>query len=536
MAEFDLIIEDALIYDGTGGSPFTGSVAVKNGRIAAVQAERFTETAAERINASGLSLSPGFIDSHAHADEEIFTDPGRDHVLRMGVTTEIAGQCGHTESPYPENVDRKLYNMASGNFGGHPFRCFSELAEAVSELPLGVNEAWFTGHGALRTSVMGFENRKAGETEIRLMQKLLSREMEGGALGFSTGLAYVPGIYSDERELSELAKVLTKYGGIYTSHTRSESAGLFSAVQEVIDIARAAGVTGNISHFKACYPGFWDRMDGALRMVDDARAQGLDITMDAYPYTAVSTTTLSAMPSQFLTGGAEAFSVSLSDPGIREAVRKEIYEIDSPAWDNALKHAGPDRFLVVGASETQEFEGLTYTEIARRLSMDDPFDAVIWMLQKNHGHVTDVRFIMKEENVEKVLAHPACTVGSDGIWIKGRDRTCHPRAFGTFPRYLGHYIREREILPREEGIRRITGLPALRYRLRGKGFLKQGYDADMVLFDYDRIIDGGDFRNPFRKNAGIEKVFIGGEAVLHGNELTGVRKGRFLLRRKKEEP
>ena len=531
MPDFDLIIDNVRIYDGTGEPSYIGSVAVKNGKIAAVKQNHFTETASERIDADGLSLSPGFIDSHAHADEEIFTDPGRDHVLKMGVTTEIAGQCGHTESPYPADVDERLYAMASGNYGGHPFESFSELAKAVSELPLGVNEAWFTGHGALRTSVIGFENKTADEKEISLMKELLIKEMQGGALGFSTGLAYVPGIYSDSHELCELAKVLKAYGGIYSSHTRSESAGLFAAVKEVIDIAEKAGVTGNISHFKACYPDFWDRMDEALKMVDDARKKGIDITMDAYPYTAVSTTTLSAMPSQFLTGGAEAFSESLSDPGIREAVRKEIYEIDSPTWDNALKHAGPERFLVVGASETQEFEGLTYAQIAERLNTD-PFDAVVWMLQKNHGHVKDVRFIMSEENVEKVLKHPVCTVGSDGIWVKGRDRICHPRAFGTFPRYLGHYIREREILSREEGIRRITGLPSLRYRLRGKGFIKPGYDADMVLFDYDSIKDGGDFKNPFRKNEGIEKVLMGGETVVCENELTEKRKGEFLLRQK----
>lgn len=532
MPDFDLIIENVRIYDGTGASPFHGHVAVKNGKIAAVQKDRFPETASERIDAAGLSLSPGFIDSHSHADEEIFTNPGRDHVLRMGVTTEIAGQCGHTESPYPEDVDPKLYSMASGNFGGHPYASFSRLASDAEKLPLGVNEAWFTGHGALRTSVMGFENRKAAEEEICSMKSLLQEEMEGGALGFSTGLAYVPGIYSDVRELSELAKVLKPYGGIYTSHTRSESAGLFDAVQEVIDIARIAGVTGNISHFKACYPDFWDRMDEALSMVDAARAEGLDITMDAYPYIAVSTTTLSAMPSAFLTGGAEAFAESLSDPSVREAVRKEIYEIDSPTWDNALKHAGPERFLVVSASETPEYEGLTYTEIAERLSLD-PFDAVVWMLQKNHGHVMDVRFIMTEENVEKVLRHPVCTVGSDGIWIKERDRTCHPRALGTFPRYLGHYIRERGILSREEGIRRITGLPALRYGLSGKGFLLPGYDADLVLFDYDSIRDGGDFQDPFRKNEGIEKVFLAGELVLSENEPTGSRKGKFLRRTQK---
>ena len=541
MPDFDLIIKNARIHDGTGSPSFFGFLAVKEGKVGLLREGKLSLdlSAKEVLDAEELCLSPGFIDSHSHADEVIFVNPEREQVLRMGVTTEIAGQCGHTESPYPEDVDEKLYNMASGNFGGRPYENFAALAGAVEKLPLGVNEAWFTGHGALRTSVLGFENRKATDAEIEKMRELLAREMESGALGFTTGLAYVPGIYSDVRELSGIAEGMKPYGGIYSSHTRSESAGLFDAVKECIDVGRATGLRANISHFKACYPEFWDRMDRALSMVDEAIAEGVDVTMDAYPYIAVSTTTLSAMPSQFLTRGAEAFAESLSDPSVREAIRREIYEIDSPDWDNALKHAGPDRFLVVCAEDTPEYEGLSYTQIAERLRME-PFDAVLWMLEKNHGHITDVRFIMCEENVEKVLAHPVCTVGSDGIWKKGRDRTCHPRAFGTFPRYLGHYIRERGILSREEGIRRITGMPAERYGLcrmnaersagAGKGVLLPGFDADLVLFDYDTIKDGGDFKNPFTLNEGIEKVFVGGKTVLRENELTGIAAGKFLRR------
>lgn len=533
MKDYDLIIKDARIYDGTGDPSFTGSVAVKDGKIAAVfKEENFDRVYADadsEINADGLCLAPGFIDSHSHADEEIFVNSGREQALRMGVTTEVAGQCGHTESPYPENVDEKLFHMASGCWGGRPYRDFGSLARDVSMLSLGTNQAWFTGHGALRTSVIGFENRKATEEEISEMASLLDREMKGGALGFSTGLAYVPGIYSDVHELSELGRVLRKYGGIYTSHTRSESGGLFDAVQEVIDVAKIAGIRGNISHFKACYPDYWDRMDRAIRMVDSAIDEGVDITMDAYPYIAVSTSTLSAMPAKFLDKGAEAFAESLNDPDVVEAIRHEIYDVDDPSWDNALKHAGPDRFLVVHAGETPWMEGKSYTEIAEELHTD-PFMAAITALRENHGHITDVRFIMSEENVEKVLAHPVCTVGSDGIWMKGRDRTCHPRAFGTFPRYLGHYIRDRKILSREEGIRRITGLPAERYGLRGKGFIKAGYDADIVLFDYDTIRDGGDFKNPFKKNEGIFEVIVAGNPAVKENELTGVYSGRFIKR------
>jgi len=533
----DLLIKNANIYDGTGAPAFQGSLAVSNGKIAAVFREGDGRNrpadcdAAEVIDAKGLDLAPGFIDSHSHADEVIAVNSDRTHVLQMGVTTEVAGQCGHTASPYPADVDEKLFRMASGAYGVTHHESFGEMLDSYRDLPLGPNQAWFTGHGALRTWAMGFANRKASEEEIALMRDLLDKEMQGGALGFSTGLAYVPGIYSDVHEIAGIAKALKPYGGIHTSHSRSESAGLFDAVKECIDVGREAGVPVNISHFKTCYPDFWDRMDQALSMIDDANAEGLTVTIDAYPYIAVSTTTLSAMPSQFLDKGAEAFAESLSIPEIREAVRKEIFEIDSPTWDNALKHAGADRFLVVCAEETPEIEGLSYTEIAARLGMDDSFDAVCWALQKNHGHITDVRFIMCEENVEKVLAQPLCTVGSDGIWKKGRDRTCHPRAFGTFPRYLGYYIRDRKILSKEEGIHRITGMPAKRYGLTGKGELREGMDADLVLFDYETIRDGGDFKNPFLPNTGIERVLIAGKTILKNNEATGVMNGQFLRHR-----
>jgi len=557
----DFLIKNVNIYDGSGAAPFFGSVLISGGKIIRVLKSEAsfpgkaasttkgsqnpgvavigktadvqeTDTAVETIDGQGLDLAPGFIDSHSHADEFFETDSERLHALQMGVTTEIAGQCGHTSSPYPADVDEKLFRMASGSWVGKHYESFGQMLRDYEErrLPLGPNQAWFTGHGALRTSVMGFENRRASQAEIAEMRTLLDKEMQGGALGFSTGLAYVPGIYSDAEEISGIAEALKPYGGIYTSHSRSESSGLFDAVGECIEVARRAKVPVNISHFKTCYPEFWDRQDKALSMIDDANAEGLTVTLDAYPYIAVSTTTLSAMPAQFLDQGAEAFAEMLGREEIRQAVWKEIYEIDSPTWDNALKHAGADRFLIVGAQETPWIEGLTYTQLAGKLGMADPFDAVVWALRKNHGQITDVRFIMTEENVEKVLSHPLCTVGSDGIYCKGRDRSCHPRAFGTFPRYLGHYVRDRRILSRQEGIRRITGLPAQRYGLKTKGLIRQGFDADLVLFDFDRIIDGGDFKNPFLPNIGIEQVFVAGKCAMKHNQGTGVFAGKFLVK------
>ena len=565
MADYDLLIRNALLYDGTGTAPFYGTLAVKDGSIAGIwskeeydlagkslwntaisgpEAEKGTASCRERVNfaeldalsvhaetavdADGLALAPGFIDSHTHADQAIFGNPDRTHVLRMGVTTEIGGNCGHSNSPFPREVsEAEKAGLARASGRAQMFYSLREEKEAVRALPLGTNQKYLTGHNTLRTFAMGLANRAPSDAELAEMKRLLEGAMEEGSLGLSTGLSYEPGIYSRTEELAELAKVAAEHGGIYASHSRSESAGLFRAVQECIDIARIANLPVIVSHFKVVGKEFWPRCAAALAMFDKAAEEGLSVTMDAYPYCAVSTTTTSAIPPQFLDQGKEALARMLYDPQVAEAIRKEIYEIDDPSWDNSMLHVGLENFLIVGADRTPEYVGMTYAEAGKRLRIS-PFDAMVKIMRENGAAVRDVRFAMCEENVEAILSHPLCTVGSDGIYVPGRDKLCHPRALGTFPRYLGHYIRERKILTREEGIRRITGMPAERFGLGKKGFLRTGLDADLVLFDYDGIRDGADFMHPFTPNTGIYKVYVKGILELEDNEPTGAACGEML--------
>lgn len=526
---FDLLIRNAWIYDGSGSEPFIGDLAVEHGTIAAVG--RVSGPAVQTVDADGLSLSPGFIDSHSHADGSIFEHPQRIHVLRMGVTTEVCGCCGISFSPVAPGTDEELLSTLCGSSSYRPrfFPRFSDELRAMDALPLGPNLAVFAGHVPLRFCAMGTENRAPSARELEQMQRTLRSAMEDGALGYTTGLSYVPGIYSRTDELAALAGVMAPYRGIYSTHSRSESAGLFASVQECIDIARLAGVSVNISHFKCVGRTFWPRCAQALAMIDEANRQGLDVNLDAYPYTACSTSTTSAIPARFLDRGPEAFARSLQDPAVVEAIRREIFEIDDPSWDNSALHVGLENFLISGADDTPEYVGKTYAEVGRMLGIQ-PFDAMILLLRRNHGRVRDVRFAMCEENVEMILRHPRCTVGADGTYAKGRDAIAHPRAFGTFPRYLGRYIRDRKLLPRQEGIRRITGMPAERYGLRTKGFLRPGYDADLVLFDFERIIDRADYLDPFRPNEGIHQVYMGGRLVLADNEPTGTYVGHTLRR------
>lgn len=520
---FDLLIKNALIYDGSGEKPFSGDVAVKDGKIAAIG--NVTGDAVKTVDAKGLSLAPGFIDCHSHSDTALYRDPHRVHVLRMGVTTEIAGQCGYSSSPFLPSMTEQSKNFVNMD-KGPVFETLHEQIEEISKWELGTNQIYFTGHGILRPDAMELANRPATDDEIAKMQDLLTESIQQGSLGVSTGLSYVPGIYSDTHELTELGRAAGMSGGIYTTHSRSESMGLFDSVAECIHISKEGKVPVNISHFKCVGKPFWKRCEEALAMIDQANAEGADITLDCYPYIAASTTTLSAMPPRFLDHGAVAFAKSLEDPEIVEAIRKEIYEINDPSWDNSLYYVGAENFLVVRALETPWAIGKTYAEIGKQLGIE-PFDAIMYMLKANNGTVYECRFSMCEENVEMILKHPNCMVGSDGIYQPG-EASAHPRAFGTFPRYLGHYIRDRKILSREEGIRRITGMPAHRYGLKGKGEIKVGFDADLVLFDYDTIIDHADFLDPFKPNEGIHQVYIDGKLVLEDNEPTGVWAGKYL--------
>lgn len=523
---FDLLIQNATVYDGSGSPPFVGDVAVLDGRIAAVG--KNLGSAREIYDARGLCLAPGFIDSHSHADGTVFAWPQRDHVLKMGVTTEICGSCGISFSPVTATDTAVLEDLCSaGSYKPRFFRSFAEEKAAINELPLGPNLAIFTGHQPLRYSAMGAENRDPTPEELAKMQADLTESVQQGALGYTTGLSYVPGIYSKTEELVHLAKAMAPLGGIYASHSRSESAGLFDSVQECIEIAAQAGVTVVISHFKCTGKTFWNRCEPALKMIDDANSRGLNIHLDAYPYIACSTTTTSAIPARFLDQGPEAFAESLNDPAVVAEIRKEIFEIDDPGWDNSALHVGLENFLIVGAEATPEFVGMTYAQVGEKLGIT-PFDAMIRVLRQNKALVRDVRFSMCEENVETILKHPHCTVGSDGMFAKGRDSTCHPRAFGTFPRYLGHYIRDRKILSREEGIRRITGQPADLYKLAGKGYIRIGYDADLVLFDFDRITDNATFDDPFRENEGIHRVYMQGKLIMEDNTPTGTYVGKCL--------
>lgn len=526
----DYVIKHAMIYDGTGKKGYISDVGISAGKIAKVG--NIIEPAHNIIDATGLSLSPGFIDCHSHSDAFVFVDPDCGYKLKQGVTLEISGQCGWSRSPFNKDMtnETKKYFQSIFDKGGYEIPMYESFAEQIDEmrkLKVGINQTCFVGHNVIRAAVMGLQNRKATYKELEKMKFLLEEAMQSGAQGLSSGLTYAPGSYSNVEELTELAKVVSKYNGIYTSHIRDEANNLLEAVDEAIEIMREANVKTNISHMKALYKQNWEKLNIAIAHIDAANSGGLSITFDAYPYTASSCTILSSLPPSYISDGNYKLAERLSSREGIEQLRKDIY-MPIETWENPVKNMGLDKFLIVQAQNIPELVGKTIADYANENQMDE-INAYADIIMKTKGEIIDIRFAMSEENIEILYQHPICMVGSDGLYMRGC-KLSHPRSFGTFTRYLGRFIRDKGLLPLEEAIYRITGLPATVYNIQNKGFIKEGMDADLTLFDYDNLADHADYFNPFAENDGIIMVFIGGEIALKDNTVQDIRKGKIICR------
>lgn len=523
---FDVVIKNAEVFDGTGKPPRVCNIGILDGKIVKISDDAL-QTVVE-IDGTGLSLAPGFIDVHTHSDTHLYLNPSRWEKLKQGVTTEVGGQCGWSPAPYPANGPRDFRDYIATIQKQPDFETFWQGMDYLDTLKIGTNQAAFVGHHYLRGSVVGMENRQPTADELSRMCSYAEEAMQSGALGLSTGLVYAPGVYAGEEELIALAKVVGRYGGRYTTHMRDEGDRLLESVEEAIRIGQAAEVPVNISHLKALFPQNFHKIDKVLEMIDKANALGAEITFDAYPYAASSATILSTLPPSYLSHGMDWLVEHLQGKENIDILRKAIYE-PTEIWENPVAKIGVENHLISRALETPEFAGMRISEYAQARGLDG-IEAYAEIICRNRGKVQDIRFAMSEENIEKIYSHPMCMVGSDGLY-RGDKTPSHVRAFATFPRYLGHYIRERKLHTYEEGIRRITGMPADIYGLTGKGYIREGYDADLVLFDKERISDKATYTNPFIPNEGIHMVFVNGKAAVVDNVLTGVMEGKKLLRK-----
>ncbi|MDD2574166.1 MAG: D-aminoacylase [Bacillota bacterium] len=524
---FDLVIKNAKVIDGSGGPWYKADVAVKDGKISKIG--KFKDVAADNIiDAAGKVVSPGFIDAHSHSDFVAAAINNAEGKITQGVTTEVSGVCGITAAPVnPDTISQlKQYLgafMPKGLKLNWEWRSLGDWMDIVDKQGNATNLAMFVGHGSIRIAVMGFANRAPSAGELEDMKKLVRQSMEQGALGISTGLIYPPGCYSDKEELIELCKVIAEYGGIYVTHMRNESGEIIPALEEAIDIGRQSGCAVHISHHKVAGRSNLGLINKTLGMMEEARLEGIDVTCDVYPYIAGSTLISALLPKWVHDGGVDKMLNRLKDSDIRDKIAKELEE-DVPGWENLVKNGGWDKIMICSCINNKSWEGRTIKDIADELGVK-PAEALFDIIISERGDVTIALFMMDEDDNKKIVAHRLSMIGSDGfassfsgILSQGKP---HPRSLATFPRVLGRYVRENKVISLETAIWKITGFAAQRFGLHDRGLIREGLQADLVVFDPDTIIDKADYKNPFQQAEGIDYVIMKGEIVVDHKVCTG---------------
>lgn len=525
---YDIIIKNGEIIDGSGNSSYKGDISISEGKISLIS-RNIDCDAYTVIDAHGKIVSPGFIDPHAHNDGYIFHDPSNSYKLSQGVTTEISGNCGEGLVPVSDEYYNDIFEYYRPYYPLEDFKTYTsgkKYYSKIDELPLGNNVAYLCAHGTLRMSVMGFSNKKADSSQIHKMKEKLAECMEAGALGMSTGLVYSPGCFADTNEIIELCKVVKSYGGVYTSHIRSEGFKLIEAIEETIEIARKTNVKTVISHLKVLGKNYWGMSPIITRMIEDARDEGLEIFCDQYPYTNSCTVLHWVIPIEYTEGGFAKMCEKLALPSERQKI-KDMYQNKHGSWDNLMENITPSGIHILKADNTPAAIGKTLQEYADFIN-SDPYDALFDIIIDNNADAIAAFDCMDEKDINLIMKKDYCMVGSDGIDVMPDEKT-HPRLTGTFPRVLGKYVREQNIISLETAIRKMTSLPASVMGLPNKGLLKCGYDADVCIFDKNTIIDKGTFDKFNIRPEGINYVIVNGKIALSSNgNYTGSASGKRL--------
>lgn len=530
---YDLLFRNARVVDGTGNPWFPADVATEGDRIAAI-GDLSGAAARRTIDAQGAVLAPGFIDLHTHSDFTIPLFPRAEAMVRQGVTTQLVGNCGF--SPFPVEPGRldllRKYSAFIDAGLSWEWRDLRGFAAMLESLPLSCNIALQVGHGAVRIAAMGFDDREPTAAELANMEKLVAQAFEDGAFALSSGLIYVPGSYCKTDELVALARVARRYGGFYSSHIRGEGDTLVDAVDEALQIGRAAGVPVQLSHHKAMGRRNWGKVERTLAMIDAARAEGRDVTADQYPYTAGSTTLAAIIPRWAMQGGVEGMVRRLADPAQRARIRAEIVDQSPAALRAGAREFDPETIMIsyVPDGPNKPYEGKMLTEIAR-MRGEEPVDAALHLLAAERGGVQMIIFGMSEEDVRRVMRHPAVAIASDG-WTQhpSAGGKPHPRSYGTYARVLGKYVREDRVLGLEEAVRKMTSLPAQRLARFDLGLIRPGCMADLVVFDPERVGERATFQDPHQYCVGVIHVVVNGQVVIDEGRDTGARAGRVLRR------
>ncbi len=498
---FDVLITNGRIVDGSGNPWYQADVGIIDERIARIG--DLSDASAETvIDASGLVVSPGFIDPHTHALRGIFDVPTAESALLQGVTTLTEGNDG--SSPWP-------------------------IAEHYAEIEaLGISPNWsvFVGQGTIRSLVIGEEDREPSAAELQQMKDMVATAMEEGALGISTGLFYVPGSFTSTEEVIELSKVAADYGGIYISHLREEAYQLLDSVEETIEIGEQANIPVQVTHHKVIGVENFGASVDSLRMVDEARARGIDITIDQYPYTASQTGITALIPQWAQEGGREQLLARIDSPETRQTIKNEV--VEKILYDRG--GGDPKNVFISRNSWDPEMAGKNLAELTIEAGMEpNPENAaeVVFDIIRGGG-ATAVYHAIGPEDVDRIMRHPATAIGSDGPLGLFGEGSPHPRQYGSFARVLGHYSRERGLLSLEEAVKKMSSQTAVRLGIRDRGFLLEGFYADIAVFDAESIIDRATFENPHQYATGMDTVLVNGEIVVRNGQHTGARPGRIL--------
>jgi N-acyl-D-amino-acid deacylase len=528
---YDVVIRRGTVYDGSGTTPFVADVAILGDSIAAIG--DIPENGRIEIDASGLAVSPGFINMLSWATESLIEDGRSQGDIRQGVTLEVMGE-GESMGPLSDTLRADMLSQQGDITYPITWRTLRGYQDSLVKKGVSTNIASFVGATTVRINHVGWDDREPTPVELEAMQAEVRQAMEEGALGVGSSLIYAPAFYAKTPELIALMKAAAPYGGMYISHMRSEGARLEEAVEELITIARESGARAEIYHLKAAGEENWPKMERVLARVDAARAAGLEITADIYPYTAGATGLDAAMPPWVQEGGYAAWARRLQDPVIRKRVAQEM-RTPTDQWESLLLAAGsPERVVLAGfkADSLKQYTGKTLAAVAklRRTSVEETaMDLVV----KDGSRVGTIYFIIDEDNIAAQIRKPWVSVGSDagslateGKFLKSNT---HPRAYGTFARFLGKYVRDDSVITLPEAIRRLTTLPATNLRIARRGALKPGYHADVVVFDPRIIRDNATFEQPHQYATGVRDVFVNGVQVLKDGEHTGATPGRVVL-------
>lgn len=518
---FELALTNCCIVDGTGSPWFRGSVGIESGRIQRVVCDDSLEQTAERtVDLGGLMLAPGFIDTHSHSDLRLFDEPVLAPKTRQGITTEILGQDGFSMAPLaheddPEEWEDHLSGINGRIDGEWTWRTTDEYFDAIDANGIGPNVGMLVGHGTVRYNVMGMADDPAEESELEAMADLVTAALEAGAIGFSTGLIYTPQVNADTEEVQRLAGRLAPYGRPFVAHIRNETDDIWGALDEFVDIGDDEGIPIHLSHFKLALPPQHGKADRAIAILETARERGVDITADQYPYTAGSTMLAEMLPSWVRTDGTDEAVKRLDNADDRGRIRQYIQ--DRPeAWENII-------ITSVATYANEQFEGMAVDDIAD-LRNQDPATAVMDLLLEERLEVSKITHMLADEDVETILTHKQTNIATDGLF-GGKP---HPRTYGTYPRVLGHYVREKNLMHLEEAIQMMTSLPARAMGLHQKGLIRPGMDADLVAFDPQRVASPATYENPRQFPEGIAHVLVDGQFVVRDGESTGATPGTVI--------